>query len=109
MEIAIAEVYARGLYGAAMDSRSTDEVRDELHQMESIVKENKMFCRFLQDPAISKVIKKQKINAIFKGRVTDVTLHFSACSWIRAEWRCSIRLRRNMTRLMTTRRTSVKV
>jgi F-type H+-transporting ATPase subunit delta len=76
MEIAIAEVYARGLYGAAMDSRSTDEVRDELHQMESIVKENKMFCRFLQDPAISKVIKKQKINAIFKGRVTDVTLHF---------------------------------
>lgn len=76
MEIAIAEVYARGLYGAAMDSKNTDEVRDELHQMESIVKDNKIFCRFLQDPAISKVIKKQKIGAIFKGRITDVVLNF---------------------------------
>ncbi len=76
MEIAIAEVYARGLYGAAIDAGKTAEVRDELHQLESITNQNKMFCRFLQDPAISKVIKKEKIESIFKGKITDEVLHF---------------------------------
>lgn len=76
MEIAIAEVYARGLYGAAIDSKNTGEVRDELHQLESIFNDNKMFCRFLQNPAISKVIKKQKIDEIFKNKITDINENF---------------------------------
>lgn len=76
MELVIANVYARGLYAATEDAGNTDEVRDELRQIESISRANPMLCRFLQDPAISKNLKKEKLDVIFKGRVTDETLHF---------------------------------
>ena len=73
MERAIADIYARGMYAAARDAGKTDEVREELLGLRDILRAEKLFRRFLQDPAISRDEKKEKIHTIFDGKVTDET------------------------------------
>lgn len=76
MERAIADIYARGMYAAARDAGKTDEVREELLGLRDILRAEKLFRRFLQDPAISRDEKKEKIRTIFDGKVTDETRNF---------------------------------
>jgi F-type H+-transporting ATPase subunit delta len=76
MEIGIAMIYARALYGAADDIGRVEEVREEILQLDEIFKKEKAFDKLMLNPAISNASKKEMIKEIFGGRVLEEVLSF---------------------------------
>ncbi len=76
MELEVAMIYAEGLYQAAKENNVVDEVRDEITQIDIILKGEKEFGEILMNPALHRCDKKKIINKIFQGRVHDEVLNF---------------------------------
>jgi F-type H+-transporting ATPase subunit delta len=76
MEIGIAMIYARALYGAADDIGRVEEVREEILQLDEIFKKEKAFDKLMLNPAISNASKKEMIKEIFGGKVLEEVLSF---------------------------------
>lgn len=69
MELEVAMTYAAGLYQAAEENNVVEEVKEELIQVDKILRENKEFGEILMNPALHKGAKKEMIRNVFQGRV----------------------------------------
>ena len=58
MELEVAMIYARALYGAATDNGCAAEIRDEILQIDHIFRDETDFQKVMANPAIS-VVKKR--------------------------------------------------
>lgn len=76
---ALAEVYSRSLYELAEKKGGQTMVEDVAGEMESILeltREDDRFGEFLASPAVSMPDRARSLDAIFKGRVSDLVLRF---------------------------------
>lgn len=71
----IASRYAKSLIGLANEKGVLKEVLEDMSTMNSAI-ENREFELLLQSPVVSGTKKKQIIDAIFKGKVSDLSLMF---------------------------------
>ena len=76
MEIEVAMVYAEALYGAAKDLGEVEEIRDEITQIDQILRKSRDFSELFLNPAISAAEKKNILKNVFDGRVQKEVLNF---------------------------------
>lgn len=76
MELIIAMTYGRALFDAAKDLDKIDEIKEEIDQIDKILKHQPQFMELLCTPAIPAVKKKGIIRNVFEGRVCDEVLSF---------------------------------
>jgi F-type H+-transporting ATPase subunit delta len=76
---ALAEVYSRSLYELAEakgGQAMVESVAGELETILELTRENARFGEFLASPAVSMPDRAKSLDAIFKGRVSDLVLRF---------------------------------
>ena len=71
MELEVAMIYARALYGAATDNGCAAEIRDEILQIDHIFRDETDFQKVMANPAISVVKKRDMLKNVFEGRIDD--------------------------------------
>lgn len=76
MELEVAMIYARALYGAATDNGCAAEIRDEILQIDHIFRDETDFQKVMANPAISVVKKRDMLKNVFKGRIHRELLNF---------------------------------
>ena len=76
MELRNATVYASGLFQLAEELDRVDEIRDEIEAVDQTIKSEPDFRKVLINPAIQKSSKKQILENVFKGRVSDEMISF---------------------------------
>ncbi len=76
MELIIAMTYGRALFDAAKDLDKIDEIKEEIDQIDKILKHQPQFMELLCTPAIPAVKKKGIIRNVFEGRVCYEVLSF---------------------------------
>lgn len=72
----IAQRYAKALYELAEEKGKLEAVLADQRGVEVLFRENKDFRRFLASPIITDEKKRTTVEAIFKGKVDDVTENF---------------------------------
>ncbi|MBP7735297.1 MAG: ATP synthase F1 subunit delta [Spirochaetes bacterium] len=72
----IARVYASSLVELAQDKKILPEVEEEIGFLADLVKSDKDFRNFLVSPGITKESKKDFIDKIFKGKLSDYIVYF---------------------------------
>jgi len=72
----VAGRYAKSLMEIAHETNSVEAVRADMHSIENLCEKNHEFLMFLESPVIQTEKKLSVINAIFKGKVSDITLSF---------------------------------
>jgi F-type H+-transporting ATPase subunit delta len=75
-ELRIAYRYAEALLTAAEERQSVKQVRDDLTLIRRITKESRELQLFLKSPVVKKEKKQEVLEAVFAGRVQELTLHF---------------------------------
>src|SRR5262249_37641212 len=76
---ALAEVYARALYDLADEKggqATVEETSGELEAIVELTRTDAKFGEFLASPAVSMADRAKSLDAIFKGRLADLTLRF---------------------------------
>ncbi len=73
---AIALTYAQALFDLAMESQTTDSVRQELGSLVACLEQAPDFTIFLESPSISSAEKLAAIGRIFEGKLTDLIMNF---------------------------------
>ncbi len=68
--------YAKAFFQLAVENNSLDEVYNDCLLIQKSIKENKGFDNFLQSPVIKTGKKNQILEAIFSGKINQVTLSF---------------------------------
>lgn len=76
MELEVAMVYGNALYSAAKETDQVDEIRDEIVQLDDIFGKETQFYELLTNPAVSNVTKKDMLDKVFKGRVSQEVMSF---------------------------------
>ena len=76
MEIEVAMVYAEALYGAAKDLGEVEEIRDEITQIDQILRKSRDFSELFLNPAMSAAEKQNILKHVFDGRVQKEVLNF---------------------------------
>lgn len=76
MELIIAMTYGKALFDAAVELDKIDEIKEEIDQIDGILKKEKDYVSLLCNPAIPVVKKKAMIRNVFKGRVSEEVLSF---------------------------------
>ena len=74
MELIIAMTYGRALFDAAVELDKIDEIKEEIDQIDVILKKEEDYVSLLCNPAIPDIKKKAMIRNVFKGRVCDEVL-----------------------------------
>jgi F-type H+-transporting ATPase subunit delta len=72
----VASRYAKSLMELAMEQKKLDAVRADMKLIETVCHENREFNLFLNSPVIKTDKKLEVLNAIFKGKISDLTLSF---------------------------------
>lgn len=75
---AVAGRYAEALYDIASKQKLVDQIEAELKAIEAVIKENDDFQKILYHPQITAANKKELLDLLFKGKVSDVTGNFLA-------------------------------
>lgn len=75
---AVAGRYAEALYDIASKQNLVDTIEAELKAVEVILAENNDLQKVLYHPQITAADKKELLNKLFKGKVSDVTGNFLA-------------------------------
>lgn len=75
---AVAGRYAEALYDIASKQKLVDNIEAELKAVEVILAENNDLQKVLYHPQITAANKKELLNKLFKGKVSDVTGNFLA-------------------------------
>jgi len=75
---AVAGRYAEALYDIASKQNLVDTIEAELKAVEVILAENNDLQKVLYHPQITAANKKELLNKLFKGKVSDVTGNFLA-------------------------------
>ncbi|WCK54346.1 F0F1 ATP synthase subunit delta [Aneurinibacillus sp. Ricciae_BoGa-3] len=73
---AVAKRYARALFDVVNEHGTLEATEQELVQINGIIRENTEFENLLTHPKISVDEKKNLINQLFQGKVSDITLNF---------------------------------
>lgn len=76
MELGVAMIYARALYGAADDIGRVEEVKEEITELDKIFRNEKDFDKLMLNPAISHASKKEMMRKILEGKVLEEVLSF---------------------------------
>ncbi|WP_419024748.1 ATP synthase F1 subunit delta [Emergencia sp.] len=76
MELIIAMTYGKALFDAAVELDKIDEIKEEIDQIDGILKKEEDYVSLLCNPAIPVVKKKAMIRNVFKGRVSEEVLSF---------------------------------
>ena len=75
---AVAGRYAEALYEIASGKNLVDQIESELRAIETVLNENKDLQQILYHPQITTASKKELLEQIFKGRISEVTGNFLA-------------------------------
>ncbi|MEC9373049.1 MAG: ATP synthase F1 subunit delta [Planctomycetota bacterium] len=76
---ALAHVYARSLFEMAEEKggrEKIEEIADELEQIMEVARQDERFVEFLRSAILPTDDRAASIRNIFKGRVSELTLHF---------------------------------
>ncbi len=76
MELMIAMTYGKALFDAAVELDKIDEIKEEIDQIDIILKKEEDYVSLLCNPAIPVVKKKTMIRNVFQGRVSEEVLSF---------------------------------
>ena len=76
MELMIAMTYGRALFDAAVELDKIDEIKEEIDQIDGILKKEQDYVSLLCNPSIPVIKKKAMIRNVFKGRVSKEVLSF---------------------------------
>lgn len=76
MELAVVKVYGRALYEAAGELDMIDDIKSETEQINSIFREEEEFYQLLINPSVSCANKKQMLENVFEGRISEPSLSF---------------------------------
>lgn len=74
MELIVAMTYGKALFDAAVELDKIDEIKEEIDQIDGILKKEQDYVSLLCNPAIPVIKKKAMIRNVFKGRVCDQVL-----------------------------------
>jgi F-type H+-transporting ATPase subunit delta len=72
----IAERYAGALMGLAEENGKTDKVREDMNAISALCRNSKEFISFLESPVIKTDKKLQVMDALLKGKITDLSFSF---------------------------------
>lgn len=72
----VAERYAKSLMELADQANVTEAVRADMKSVHTLFKENRDFALMLNSPVIKTDKKVNVLNAILKGKISDLTLSF---------------------------------
>lgn len=75
-ELTVASTYARALFEAAKDAEKIDLINEELEALMTILEEEKDLKNLVLSPAISVRDKKQVVETIFEGRLSQELVNF---------------------------------
>lgn len=72
----IAQRYAKAVFDLALEMNQVEEVRQDMELLISVCTENKDFMQLLKSPVIKSDKKVKIIQALFKDKVSDISLRF---------------------------------
>lgn len=72
----VANRYAKSLMELALESNQLTAVRADMKTVEQVCHENREFTLFLESPVIKTDKKLSVMNAVFQGKISDITLSF---------------------------------
>jgi len=75
-EFRVASRYAKSLIELAQEKGVLEQVNEDMHMFSGIVSQNRDLKLLLRNPIVKSDKKLAVINAIFKGKVNDLTLAF---------------------------------
>ncbi|GEN34441.1 MULTISPECIES: F0F1 ATP synthase subunit delta [Aneurinibacillus] len=73
---AVAKRYARALYEVASEQQAIDTTETELTQITDIIKQSDELKMLLTHPKVTAQEKKEMVNDLFAGKVSETTLNF---------------------------------
>lgn len=73
---AVAGRYSAALYEIAAESNKVDQIEEELKAVNVILQENKDLQKVLYHPQITATAKKELLDQLFKGKISELTLNF---------------------------------
>jgi ATP synthase F1 delta subunit len=74
-ELTVDMTYGKALFEAASDMNKEEQILEEALALQEILKENPELLEFIKTPVISAEEKKEKMKAIFSGRICDELLN----------------------------------
>ena len=72
----VARRYAEALFEVALEVNKLDEIKDELNSVSNILESEQKLRTIFEHPKLSKDEKKDIINSLFKGKVSQEVLNF---------------------------------
>lgn len=72
----VATRYAKSLMELAVETNQLDAVRNDMKAIKQVCDENREFGLFLDSPVIKTDKKVSVLTAVFKGKISDITLSF---------------------------------
>jgi F-type H+-transporting ATPase subunit delta len=76
VEVRVAKRYAQALLDLAIEKNKLDEVYKDVNSFLEVAKSHHDFLALLRSPVIGSWKKLPIVNAIFKGKISDLTLSF---------------------------------
>lgn len=76
IELKVSSRYAKALFEVAKENNAIDIVRNDLTYIESLIKASKELKLILKSPIINKSKKKEVLDALLKGKISDLTYKF---------------------------------
>jgi len=73
---AVAGRYSAALYDLAAESNQIDQIEEELKAVNAILQENTDLQKVLYHPQITSAAKKELLDQLFKGNISNLTLNF---------------------------------
>ncbi|WP_286724166.1 F0F1 ATP synthase subunit delta, partial [Pelotomaculum sp. PtaB.Bin117] len=73
---AVAGRYSAALYDLAVESNQVDQIEEELKAVDTILQENTDLQKVLYHPQITAAAKKELLDQLFKGKISELTLNF---------------------------------
>jgi F-type H+-transporting ATPase subunit delta len=73
---AVAKRYARALYEIASEKQAVDTTENELIEITDLIKQSDELNMLLTHPKVSAQEKKEMVNNLFAGKVSETTLNF---------------------------------
>ena len=76
MELVIAMTYGKALFDAATELDKIEEIKEEITQIDEILKKEQEYAGLLSNPAIPVARKKSMVRNVFEGRISEEVLSF---------------------------------